>query len=71
MTIISSIYIATITPSILKHAMSGLVSSVNFHGPEDNPFGSTSNLLKHLSSLYLPFNNVTESSQLTSVLSPF
>ena len=28
MTMISSIYIATITPSILKHAMGGLVSFV-------------------------------------------
>ena len=47
-TIISSIYIATITPSILKHAMGGLVSFVNFHGPEDNPFGSTTNFKRFL-----------------------
>ena len=42
-TIISSIFIATKTPSILKHEMGGLVSFVNFYGPEDNPFGSTTN----------------------------
>ena len=44
-TIISSIYIATITPSILKHEMGGLVSSVNFCGPEDNLSGSVANFL--------------------------
>ena len=44
MKIILSVYIATITPSILKHAMGGLVSFANFHRPGDNPFGSTSNL---------------------------
>ena len=48
MTIISSIYISTITPSILKHAMGGIVSFVNFHGPEDDPFGSTTNLKKKI-----------------------
>ena len=46
MTIISSIYIATKTPSILKHVKGGLVSFVNFGGPEDNPFGSTKNFKK-------------------------
>ena len=46
MAIISSIYIATITPSILKHAMGSLVSFENFRGSEDNPFGSTTNLKK-------------------------
>ena len=47
-TIISPVYIPTITPSILKHAMGGLVSFVNFHGPEDNPFGSTTNFKRFL-----------------------
>ena len=42
MAIISSIYIGTITPSLLKHAMGGLVNFVIFRGPEDNPFGSGS-----------------------------
>ena len=46
MTIISSIHIATITPSIFKHGMGGLVSFVNFRRPEDNQFGSTSNFKK-------------------------
>ena len=46
MIIISSIYIANITPSILKHALGSLVSFANFHGPEDNPFGSTTNFKK-------------------------
>ena len=44
MTIISSIYIASITPSILKHAMDGLVRFVNFRGLEDNISGSTKKL---------------------------
>ena len=44
MTIISSIYIASITPSILKHAMDGLVRFVNFRGLEDNISGSTKQL---------------------------
>ena len=41
------IYIATITP-VLKHAMGGLVSFVNFRGPEDNLFDiwSTTNFKK-------------------------
>ena len=46
MTVISSIYIVTITPSIFKHAMGGLVSFVNFCRPEDNQFASTSNFKK-------------------------
>ena len=46
MTIIPVVCIITITPSILKHTMGGLVSFVNFRGPEDNPFGSTTNSKK-------------------------
>ena len=44
MTIISSIYIASITTSILKHAMDGLVRFVNFRGLEGNISGSTKKL---------------------------
>ena len=44
MTITSLIYITTITPSILEHAVSGLVSFVDFRGPEDNSFGTPTNL---------------------------
>ena len=43
---IISIYVATITPPVLKHAVGDLVSFVSFHGPEDNPFGSTTNFKK-------------------------
>ena len=49
MAMISSIYIATITPSILKHTMGGLVNFVNFRGPEDYPFGTTTNLKAKIS----------------------
>ena len=45
-TIISLMHIAAITRSILKHAVSGLVSFVNFRGPEDNPFDSATNFQK-------------------------
>ena len=38
---ISPIYIITITPSILKHLMGGLISFFNFLGPKKNQFGST------------------------------
>ena len=46
MTVISSIYIATITPSILKHEMGRSVSFVDFCRPENNPFVSTTNFKK-------------------------
>ena len=46
MKIISPIYIATITPSNIKHAMGGLVSFVNFRGPHDNSFGNTKKIKK-------------------------
>ena len=39
-------HIAAITRSILKHAVSGLVSFVNFREPEDNPFDSATNFQK-------------------------
>ena len=35
---ISSIYIAGITPSVIKHAMGDLVTFVNFRVLEGNPF---------------------------------
>ena len=46
MAIISSVYTATTTPYIFKHAMGGLVNFVNFLGTEDNPSGSTTNFKK-------------------------
>ena len=41
-------YIATITPSILKHGLEwgSLMNFVNFRGPDDNPFDSTRNFKK-------------------------
>ena len=38
-----SISIAITIPSYLKTAIGGFVSVTNFLGPEDNPFGSTTN----------------------------
>ena len=72
-TIISLIYIATRTTSILKHTMGGLVSFVNLH-----KILNISSLLqilslsnKHLLSLYWSCDNVAESSLLLNVLSLF
>ena len=54
---ISSIHIAIITPSILKHAVGGLVHFVNFHGPEGNPFGSTRNIFCCINFKYIEFSS--------------
>ena len=56
MAIISSVYTATITPYICKHAMGGLVNFVNFLGTEDNPFGSTTNFKKNFLALNLKYS---------------
>ena len=42
-TIMSSIYTSIMIPSNLKKAIGNFMSFVNFLGPEDNPFGSTTN----------------------------
>ena len=55
MAIISSVYTATITPYIFKHAMGGLVNFVNFLGTEDNPSGSTTNFKKIFLALNLKY----------------
>ena len=41
-----SIYITPITPSILKHAMDGLMNLVNFRRPGSYPFEGKTNLKK-------------------------
>ena len=39
----SSMYIVTVYPCILKIANGGIVSFVNFQGPGDKPLGKTAN----------------------------
>ena len=46
MIILSSTYITPIAPSILKHAMDGLMNLVNFRRPESYPFEGKTNFKK-------------------------
>ena len=61
-------YIATITPSILKHGLEwgGLMNFVNFRGPDDNPFDSTRNFKKNFLHKILNFLSLLQISSLSN-----
>ena len=53
-------------PSILRHSMGGLVSFLNFHGPEENPFSRTTNFKKNFLYKILNILNLLQMSSLSN-----